>query len=296
MKPMLARPADARLTYPLLASPKLDGIRCLARGAALLTRSLKLVPNRFLRETFDSPLIEGLDGELVVGEANAPDVFQRTQSVVMSHSEPIDGAKLHVFDRWDMPNESFNVRYQSALRAVTALARRGVPVVPVEQQLIMSDAILNVYEESCLKLGFEGVMLRDGTSFYKYGRCAASERCLMKLKRFVDSEAVIVGLTQQKHNANEATVGELGQTKRSSARAGMLLVDSLGAFQVKDVKTGVEFDIGMGKGLTPELRRHLWAIRGTLAGKLVKYRYQPTGVKDKPRFPGFVGFRSRLDL
>jgi hypothetical protein len=31
-------------------------------------------------------------------------------------------------------------------------------------------------------------------------------------------------------------------------------------------------------------------------GKVVKYKSQPTGVKDKPRFPVFLGFRDVVDM
>jgi len=33
-----------------------------------------------------------------------------------------------------------------------------------------------------------------------------------------------------------------------------------------------------------------------LMGKVVKYKSQPTGVKDKPRFPVFLGFRDKVDM
>jgi DNA ligase-1 len=56
----------------------------------------------------------------------------------------------------------------------------------------------------------------------------------------------------------------------------------------------VEFDLGTG--FTSGQRRDLWVGRGKLKGKLVKYKFQPTGVKDKPRFPVFIGFRDARDL
>ena len=50
MKPMLAVEAEdfEALTYPLLASYKLDGIRCLITVDGPRTRSLKPVPNKYI--------------------------------------------------------------------------------------------------------------------------------------------------------------------------------------------------------------------------------------------------------
>ena len=49
-RPMLAAAVKeaAGLPWPLVATPKLDGIRCLVRGGQALTRSLKLVPNQWV--------------------------------------------------------------------------------------------------------------------------------------------------------------------------------------------------------------------------------------------------------
>ena len=59
-KPQLA-PNDkielADIKYPLLASTKLDGYRCIFYKGEMFTRSLKQVPNKQLKEKF-AELIE----------------------------------------------------------------------------------------------------------------------------------------------------------------------------------------------------------------------------------------------
>jgi DNA ligase-1 len=40
----------------------------------------------------------------------------------------------------------------------------------------------------------------------------------------------------------------------------------------------------------------LWEQRHTLPGKLVKFMHQPSGAKEAPRFPKFIGFREPWDL
>ena len=67
-KPMLADKCERlhALNFPLLATPKLDGIRCLKLNGRALTRSFKPVSNRFIREWIEANLPDGLDGELIV--------------------------------------------------------------------------------------------------------------------------------------------------------------------------------------------------------------------------------------
>ena len=67
-KPMLAGKCERpdALSFPVLATPKLDGIRCLKINGRALTRSFKPVSNRFTRGWIESHLPDGLDGELIV--------------------------------------------------------------------------------------------------------------------------------------------------------------------------------------------------------------------------------------
>ena len=111
----------------------------------------------------------------------------------------------------------------------------------------------------------------------------------MKLKRFADGEAVVVGWEELMHNANEATKDELERTKRSSHQANKIGRGTLGALLVRDLVTGVEFSIGTG--FDDATRKELWARRGSLQGALISYIFFPTGSKDRPRFPSFRGIR-----
>ena len=116
----------------------------------------------------------------------------------------------------------------------------------------------------------------------------------MKLKRFVDSEAMILGFSELMHNENEAEVNELGYTKRSHKKEGMVASGLLGAFGVRDIVTNVEFDVA--SGLDEELKKEIWDNKDKYLGKLIKYKYFPTGGKEKPRLPVFLGFRDLDDL
>ena len=68
----------------------------------------------------------------------------------------------------------------------------------------------------------------------------------------------------------------------------------LGGFHVKDVETGVEFDVG--SGFDAEQKKNFWADRNNLLGRFIKYKSLKVGAIDKPRHPIFLGFRSEEDM
>lgn len=290
-KPMLAVSVDnlASLRFPLVATPKLDGIRAVKVGGRLLSRSFKSIPNRHIRETLEALLPDGMDGEIMSG-----DNFQAVTSGVMKES----GKPVFQYHAFDYVSSDLNQPYVSRLEHLTNwyVANPNKHVYVVEFQLVKNADELLSFEEKALSQGYEGIILRSPYSPYKCGRSTLQEHYLLKLKRFKDSEAEIIGLAESFHNLNAAETNELGHTKRSSAKAGKVPAGVLGAFQVRDIATGVEFDIGTGEGLTLQLRQEIWENRDQYIGKVVKYRYQETGVKTKPRFPSFIGFRSREDM
>ena len=40
----------------------------------------------------------------------------------------------------------------------------------------------------------------------------------------------------------------------------------------------------------------IWARQASAIGRVVKFRHQPSGAKEAPRFPKFLGFRERWDM
>lgn len=288
MKPMLAAPAGELICLPALLSPKLDGIRCLIIDGVAVGRSLKPLPNKYVQKIFGRPELNGLDGELIVGQPTAKEVFQITSSGVMSiEGEP--EVSFWVFDDFS-ESGGFQRRLHTAHRRIKK--QKFCETVP--HDMVASADELNSWEEDYLELGYEGVMLRHPDGPYKHGRSTAKEGWLLKVKRFEDSEARVIGFSELMHNANEAKRNELGHLERSSHKAGKVGKQMLGALTVQDLKTKVEFDIGTG--FTEDQRKLLWATGDNLIGKVVKYKSQPTGVKEKPRFPVFLGFRDKVDM
>jgi DNA ligase-1 len=286
-----------KLTYPVMVSPKLDGIRCVIVNGRALSRNFKPIANLFIRKWLETYLskMDGLDGELMVRGADFADV---SSGVMRSSGEP--DFYYNVFD-WlrDDPTEPFHQRYDYLKDIVDNLSLNEPwkgRLVLVPHYVVMNPEELTAYEEKFLAAGYEGIMVRDIMGPYKFGRSSDEEGYLLKLKRFVDSEAVVLSIEPQMRNDNEATEDALGRSKRSKVQSGLVATDKLGSFHVRDLTSGIEFDVGTGKGLTEERRKQFWRDRAHLIGKTIKYKSQPHGAKDAPRFPIWIGFRDPRDM
>jgi DNA ligase 1 len=298
-KPMLASHCKdtSKLKFPVLASKKLDGVRATAQGGVLLSRSLKQIPNVHVQEMFKG-LQEGLDGELIFGDPCSPTAYRDTVSIVMSDDKPAEGIQFWAFDKFSgLP---FVDRLADVRSFVGGYVSRIPNVQIVKQTSIEDVSDLDTFEADALAEGNEGVMIRSLDGPYKQGRSSEKEAYLLKLKRFEDSEAVVIGTYELMHNDNEAFTNELGRTARSTEKAGKVGLDTLGGFYVRGSAgqpfDGVEFKVGNGQGMTQELRKQLWADRESLIGRTIKIKYFPTGGKDRPRHPLWLGWRDERDL
>jgi DNA ligase 1 len=292
-KVMLAFKLDSvdKARLPALVSPKLDGIRCTILGGVPFTRSLKDIPNLFIRNALKAmKLPHGLDGELIVGPPNDKDVYRNTVSGVMSQDGEPDWC-FHVFDlKSDMP---FTERLLEAKALVAKKKSPRLKLVP--HQVCRTHDEIDRWEAEYLSRGYEGLMGRSTTGLYKQGRSGKTDMALWKLKRFEDAEAMIIGFDERMHNANEAKRNALGRTERSSHKENMKPTGTLGALKVRGMSDqfgGVEFDVGTG--FTDAERQEIWDNRDEWLGKVIKYKFLPIGVKDKPRHPVYLGLRGDL--
>jgi DNA ligase-1 len=289
--PLLAKPVEFKyLDYTnLWVSPKLDGVRAVIRDGIVLSRKLLPIPNKHVQSILGNrPELEGYDGELICGPANADNVYTKTFSATMA-VEGVNDVIFHAFDHITNPTDEYWARH-ARLKEQRWVVK--VPQHPADSE----DAVLAI-ERMYLEEGLEGVMLRTFSgprSFYKFGRSTSKECTLLKLKRFESSEAVLIGSQEQMHNGNEATKDELGRTKRSSHAENKTGKGTLGALICRDIESGVEFNIGTG--FDDATKQDIWNRRGSLEGSIVKYKSFKIGVKDAPRFPVFLGFRSAIDM
>lgn len=276
------------IRYPFLGSVKIDGVRGLATDDGLVSRTLTRIPNQHTRELFSMPELKGLDGELVFGNPFDKNVMQQTLSAVMTREGTPD-VHWYIFDKFDEPGP-----YYERAKAAKRLTLLHPNLHWVSHVPIANHAGMMEHEARAIDLGYEGLMIRDPAGPYKWGRSTIKQGWLLKLKRFTDAEAVVLDSLEEMANNNEATIDARGLTKRASHAANKEGKGRLGKLVVRDLATGVEFEIGTG--FTAEQRHNLWAGRKYLVGKFVKYKHFPHGVVDKPRHPVFLGFRDARDM
>ena len=291
-KPQLAIEHTKAKTQPTdrYMSEKLDGIRCIVFGGVAYSRSLKRIPNLSIQNYASkfAEVLEGMDGELIVGDKNAPDVFNKSTSGVMRiEGEP--DFTFWVFDRWH-PTYDWLSRY-IGLEGSAFLPKR---VSVLKHYLVIKDSDIDEFEAEMLAQGAEGVMLRDSDAKYKCGRSGTKNPELQKIKRFVDNEFQIIGWECKYTNTNEAKTNELGRTARSTAKEGMVALETMGALILRTTKGDV---FSCGSGMTDAIRVDLWERRESLMGQLAKVKYFDVGTGySVPRFPVLVGIRHSDDL
>jgi len=273
-----------------LCTPKLDGIRALKINGRLVSRTFKPIRNNYIRNLLESVLPDGADGEII-----CPGAFQATTSGVMSE----DGEPEFIYYMFDYVKDDLKKAYKHRIGDMIMWYHSLIPA-PGKIKLLIPKEIkdyddLKKYEQECIDKGFEGVILRTPDSPYKSGRSTAKQEWLLKLKRFADDEAVVIGFAEKFHNDNEATKDAFGHTVRSSHKENKRPAGTLGALIVKDIKTDIEFEIGTG--MDDKLRQEIWDGRGKYIDKIVRYRhFNISGTKIKPRFPSFDGFRDKDDI
>lgn len=234
-----------------LVSEKYDGVRAQWDGRALRFRGGGTVPApAWFTDRF--PAVP-LDGELWLGHGqfDALSGIVRKQIAVDTEWRAV---RYLVFELPDAPG-NFAARH-AQLRALIGAA--GVPwLVAVEQTTVASHAELLRRLDAVVRAGGEGLMLHRADAPYVTGRSDA----LLKLKPWLDAEAVVVGHVP-------------GQGKYT----GMT-----GALEMA-MPDGKRFRLG--SGLTDALRRAPPPL-----GTRLTYRYQNLTRNGLPRHPRYLRIR-----
>jgi DNA ligase 1 len=304
VKPMLACSLDNMkdMTFPKLVSYKLDGCLALIVDGVVQTRSGKPFPSETVQKLFGKQELNGLVGEIIVGAPNIPTTFNTTTGAVRSKSLPADISEgmfhFYVFDLWSS-TEAYNTRLEIATNIVMNSQGEDQISILVQVECCDYEGLLSL-EEEALEAGYEGLIARDPRGLYKNGRCTPKSQTLVKVKRFLQDEAKIIGFEELMHNANEAKTNELGHTERSGHKENLVGMDTLGAL-VCETNGGVKFKIGTG--FSAKQRQDLWKIRESILGDFVTYKKFPIGeMNGVPRLPvilnidEFIGIRMKEDM
>jgi len=231
-------------------SEKLDGVRAYWNGKQFLSRQGNIyhAPDWFIEGLPAVPL----DGELWIGRKK----FQRTVSIVRRQDKS-DLWKEVRFLVFDAPAAAGG--FEERLAFLQDELARGTARFAQQHAHERCQNLESLRAELARveSLGGEGLMVRQPGSKYVAGRSTT----LLKVKRFHDAEAVVVG--------HQAGAG------RHKGRMGALLVR---------LPDGTDFAIGTG--FSDRERQSPPAI-----GASVTFRYQELSDMGVPRFPSWIGVR-----
>lgn len=302
MKPMLASDWDASKLkkFPYIMQPKVDGVRGLNLGLGFTGRSLKRHKNIHVTNYFSQAAFRYLDGEVAAEHECNPALCRLTTSALNT----IEGQPFvlwHLFDYVapDTIHRPYAERFGALKRRYWQIYQEQpefaahLRIIPF--QYVNDLAEMERVHAAFIAQGYEGSIIRDPEGMYKNGRSTPTEGGLLRIKDFVEEEAIVIRLEEGQQNTNEAVINELGQTERSTHMANMVPNGMVGALHCMDMKT--KKPIKVAAGSMPHSDRELYFSQPSLLlGKVIKYKTFLHGVKDKPRFPTFQCIRAESDI
>ena len=267
--PMLAHTVNLdKLVFPVIASPKLDGMRCLGqadvenvvsdlvsrKGKKISTLDHIIVP---LIKTDDGIRLDAwLDGELYSHE----DDFQTNMSLIKKYRKgESERIKYHVYDVY-IPNSSlgYTQRHKIIEDTIDSLDS-NLKVVPYK--IVHSIEELKYVHGEYISQGYEGTMVRIDDVPYELNKRSHS---LLKYKDFIDKTYTIVDIVPDERTPTHGKV-ECILDSRETFKCGMKMSHSAR----EELLTNKSDYIG----LTAEVRF---------------FEYLQSG---RPRFPVCVGIR-----
>lgn len=304
---------EGKLRFPVIGQPKIDGVRGLNMHGGLTGRSLKLFKNRYTTHFYSQEFFKGFDGEFAAAEETHPDLCRLTTSALGT----ISGEPFSLWWLFDYITErtmrlEYWKRHEALLEYVAYIQGQAgcqpwaghLRVVP--SKMLANQSELEEFDAENLEKGFEGTIIRDPYGFHKQGRSTVREGGLLRIKQFIESEAIVLAIVEGESNQNEAQVNELGLQFRSSHQENMVpngLVGSLTCQALQTIKDRGRVVIEEGQIITVspgnmshDLRKYYFENQQELLQKIIKFKFFPKGIKDKPRFPTFVTIRAPEDM
>lgn len=300
---MLASDFDEnKVKYPCFVQPKIDGVRAGNLDGKLTGRSLKPHRNKFTTAKFSGLPYLGFDGELSVHNLLHPNLCSLTTSAT-SRIEGEPHIMWNVFDLI-LPrtiNLPYSERFAELSKQVDQVNQfNDSRVSLIDCWTVDSEEELLDADQYFTSRGYEGTIIRDPNGMYKQGRSTVKEGGLLRIKRFISEEALVIGINEGEHNANEAQINERGLTFRTSHQENKIpngQVGSLACTILKDsalFKKGDSITVSKGE-MTTEEAKDFFNNPCKIVGQVIKFKHFPKGVKDKPRFPTFQCIRSAED-
>jgi DNA ligase-1 len=273
--PMLAHRYDkhsSKISFPCWVQPKLDGVRMIAKkengNISMWSRKGKqmVIPDK-IGSQLNLMLDEGqcVDGEVYVHDWT----FQRIISAVKKKRADTEMLEYHIYDS---PHPALSFEERVPKRGLTSSmfpdycknwsGKSPANVAFVQTIDIENQEEFDLYESKFISDGYEGMMVRNQNSLYKYKHRSYD---LQKVKRFVDKEFRIIG-------------GKDGTGRET----GLVIFKCV-------TNDGSEFDVRpMG---THEDRAEIYKNLSSYIGKDLTVKYQELTDDGIPRFPVGVSVR-----
>jgi DNA ligase-1 len=284
------------VTKPFMASTKLDGVRCIFKNGEMLSRSFKPIESKQLNQRFAHmkllSMTTGLiyDGELYSHELNFQELMHFVRTEDLKDEALPESIEFNFFDAVDMQNLQLTAKERLELYKDLKLTHVKV----IEQRTISTPEEARAMFKEVTDNGYEGLILKNPDSLYKFGRVTSKSGDGYKFKPYVTYDAKIIGVEQAtKVDPNaERKVNELGYHKTSQKKDDRILIEKASAFLVKYG----DHDLKVTLALTDEEKEEVWQNRESYNGRWIEYKGMEVGAKDVPRHPVLVRFRTDKDV
>ena len=230
-------------------SEKLDGIRAYWNGKEFKSKNGNKIyaPDWF---TKDFPNFE-LDGELW----SKRDDFENIQNIVLDE-KPTSKWNEITYNIFEVPNENgnFDKRLEKIKSWLEKNPNKFIKIIP--QKICKDESELNNYLKELLDKKAEGIILKNPNLDYFTGR----NENILKVKKFYDDEALVIGLNYSKENKFKSLKLKL--------------------------ENGVIFNLG--GGFSDIQRKNPPKI-----GDVVTFKYYDLTKNNKPKFASFLRIRKK---
>lgn len=303
------------IKYPKYASTKLDGIRVhLHPKLGIIGRSQKPIKSSHLQKKFNNALEYCKHNEIIIdGELYCHGLtFQEISRAVMTEDFEdektskkimkelnleaaeyelywrglIDNINVHMFEIISTVNEKVEL-FKERVVIMNQIGEDLGFVISVEQTEVNSKEEVEELFEKRLDEGYEGLILRDPESPYKFGRSTIKEEYMLKVKPFEDFDAVVVDVTERFINTNISFKNELGNSIKRNTLDAKESTGVAAAFVVKYE----DHELKVSLNGSEDFRKEIWHNKESYIGKMVTYKGMLIGSKNVPRHPTFIRMR-----
>jgi DNA ligase-1 len=273
VEPMLAKNYDDfrdKISFPVFAQPKLDGIRCIVTQHGMFTRNGKHIEScphilKQLQRFFEEQPNIIFDGELYNHDLKhdfnkIASLVKKIKPTIADINESKSLVEYWIYDIVDS-TKAFKQRLEWIEEHIFNKDCDAIKFVPTAYLLTQQE--LDAHYETCTEHGYEGQMVRLNTKYEN-----KRSKNLLKRKDFQDKEYTILDIIEGEGN--------------KSGMAGAMVFEN---------ETGVRFNSNI-KG-SRDFLKEIWKDKNQLIGEQATVKYFNLTPENKvPRFPYVIAIRN----